>query len=400
VALDTACSDRLIGAAVAAHADRLWTIGLDLHRNPELSHREHRAAALLSGELESAGFTVERGVAGLDTAFRATAGDGTAPHVALLLEYDALPKLGHACGHNLIAAAGLGAALAVRPLIDATGGTLLVIGTPAEEDGGGKITQLKAGVFDDVDAVLMFHPGVHDWSWAPLTAMLELRVTFHGKAAHPTGNPQDGVDALSSMISLFNGLDALSRRLPSGSHVQGIITRGGDVTNVIPDLVEGLFCLRALTTAALDQLVAQVRACAKSAAAMTDATVIVEPDGATYTHFRPNPVLSAAFSRHLARLGIHLSDPAPGVYLGSSDMGNVSTTVPAIHPFLRILPPDRSDHTPDFALAAGGPPGRAAMLAAAEVLACTAFDLLSDPTMVKEAWHAFDDQATTEGVTA
>ncbi|MER5324916.1 hypothetical protein [Streptosporangium roseum] len=214
------------------------------------------------------------------------------------------------------------------------------------------------------------------------------------------GNPQGGVDALSSMIFLFNGLDTLSRRLPGGSHVQGIITRGGEVTNVVPDLVEGLFCLRALTTAALEGLVEQVRACAESAAAMATATVVTEQVGVTYSHFRPNPVLSTAFSRHLARLGVSMSEPAPGVYLGSSDIGNVSTAVPTIHPFLRILPPDRSDHTPDFAVAAGGPSGRAAMLAAAEALACTAIDLLGDPSAVKQAWQAFDEQAVTEGVTS
>ncbi|MER6944632.1 amidohydrolase [Nonomuraea sp. NPDC000554] len=377
-------------------ADRLWEISLELHRNPELSHQEHRAAALLAGELESFGFSVERDVAGLATAFVGSIGSGASPRVALLLEYDALPGLGHACGHNLIAAAGLGAALALQPLIQATNGSLLVVGAPAEEDGGGKIAEVEAGVFEGVDAALMFHPGVHNWSWAPLTAMLELRVTFHGKAAHPTGNPQDGVDALNALIRTFNELDVLRRSLPSGSHVQGIITHGGEVTNIIPDFAQGRFALRALTTSALDRLVDQVRACAEGAARVTSASVVIENEGATYAHFRSNPVLAGTFSRHLARLGISATEPQPGVYLGSSDIGNVSTTVPTIHPFLQILPPDHSDHTPDFAAAAGGEYGKAAMLAAAEALACTAFDVLSDPAVVEHAWTAFNEQAAAD----
>ncbi|WP_214317621.1 amidohydrolase [Nonomuraea sediminis] len=389
-------SGQRISAHISALADRLWEISLELHRNPELSYREYRAAALLAGELESSGFAVEREVAGLPTAFVGNIGSGDSPRVALLLEYDALPELGHACGHNLIATAGLGAALALQPLVQATGGTLLVVGTPAEEDGGGKIAEVEAGVFEGVDAALMFHPGVYNWSWAPLTAMVELRIAFHGKAAHPTGNPQDGVDALGTLIRTFNELEVLSQSLPDGSHVQGIIIRGGEVTNIIPDFAEGRFGLRALTTSALDRLLDQVRACAEQAARETSAAVVIEKLGATYTHFRSNPVLAGTFSRHLARLGISATEPLPGVYLGSSDIGNVSTKVPTIHPFLQILPPDQSDHTPAFTAAAAGEYGKAAMLAAAEALAFTAFDVLSDPAVAEQAWTAFRNQAASE----
>ena len=238
-----------IGQEVSAAASRLWDVAPALHRDPELAFAEHRAAALLTGELEEHGFAVERGVAGLPTAFTATAGDGNGPRVALLLEYDALPELGHACGHNLIAAAGLGAALALRRALPRTDGTVLVVGTPAEEGGGGKVIEAEAGVFDGVDAALMFHPGVHSWSWAPLTAQVQERVVFHGRAAHPTGSPTEGVDALAALIQLFNTLAVVGRRLPPGSHIQGIITDGGRATDIVPE--RAWECLRREAAAGL-----------------------------------------------------------------------------------------------------------------------------------------------------
>ncbi|MEU3499839.1 amidohydrolase, partial [Streptomyces hundungensis] len=234
----------------------------------EYGFAEHRAAARLSGELERAGFVVERGVADLPTAFTARSGRGR-PAVALPLEYDALPGLGHACGHNLIAAAGLGAALALRAVLDESAGGVLAVGTPAEEGGGGKVLEAEAGVFDDVDAALMFHPGVYSWRRAPLTAQVQYRVAFHGRAAHPTGDPTEGIDALAALIELFNVLSALGRRLPEASHIQGIITEGGTATNIVPEYAQGLFGLRAATTSALDDLVGQVRAAADGVALAT-----------------------------------------------------------------------------------------------------------------------------------
>ncbi|HEY5834578.1 M20/M25/M40 family metallo-hydrolase [Streptomyces sp.] len=409
---------------VRAHAARLWDVSLALHRRPEIAFQEHRAAELLAGELEAAGLGVERGVAGMPTAFVARAevggrgggggGDagGGGPRVALLLEYDALPGLGHACGHNLIAAAGLGAGLAVRaalaegggpgegvPAGDAPvapvqgGGTLMVVGTPAEERGGGKAIAAEAGLFDGVDAALMFHPGVHDWAWAPLTASALVRVGFHGRAAHPTGNPTEGIDALAALIELFNTLSGLARRLPSGSHVQGVITDGGKAANIVPDYAEGLFGLRGATTAALEDLVAQLGSCADGIAHATGATAETTRIGPRYQHFRDSPELSGRFTRHLARTGIQLTEPAPGTHLGSSDMGNVSTRVPAIHPFVAIMGPDGSHHTPEFAAAAAGPRAREVMLAAAEALACTAADVLLTPAVRDTAWTRLREKA-------
>lgn len=287
---------------VAKQADLLWETAIELHAHPEHAFFEHRAAALLTDALESAGFEVERGTAGIPTAFTAQSGHGR-PAVALLLEYDALPGLGHACGHNLIAAASLGAALALDMVLDASAGCVMAVGTPAEEGGGGKILEVEAGVFDDVDAALMFHPGVYNWARAPLTAQVQYRVAFHGRAAHPTGNPTEGVDALLALVELFNVLTALGRRLPAASHIQGIITDGGKATNIVPEYAEGLFGLRAATTEALEDLTGQLRAAAEGVAHATGTRAEVERATLRYEHFRDSGPLSARFT---------VADPATG----------------------------------------------------------------------------------------
>ncbi|GGX84435.1 amidohydrolase [Streptomyces minutiscleroticus] len=386
-----------IGRETASLAERLWEIALDLHAHPETAFEEHRSAALLGKELEAAGFAVERGVAGMPTAFTAAAGSGAGPRVALLLEYDALPDLGHACGHNLIAGAGLGAALALHRALRPIEGTLLVVGTPAEEGGGGKVKEVEAGVFDGVDAALMFHPGVYSWSTAPLTAQVQYTVGFHGQAAHPTGNPTEGRDALAALIRLFTALDGLQRRLPEGSHVQGIVTDGGRATNIVPAYAEGRFGLRGATGTDLDALISELTRCAEGTALATGTRAEVEQASARYEHFRDNEVLSRVFAGHLRRAGITVGDPSPGVFLGSSDIGNVSTRVPAIHPFVAILDPDASDHTPEFAAAAAGPRGRRTMLAAAEALACTAADVLLTPGLADSAWADLRRRAEAGG---
>lgn len=383
---------------VSDRAARLWDVALSLHRDPELAFQEYVAAELLSGELERAGFAVTRGVADMPTAFVAEAGDGNRPRVALLLEYDALPDLGHACGHNLIAAAGLGAALALHSALRAGPvpgpvGTVMAVGTPAEEGGGGKVGQVAAGVFDEVDAALMFHPGVNNWVRAPLTAQIQIRTVFHGRAAHPTGNPTEGIDALAGLVQLFGALNVLQRRLPPGAHVQGIVTDGGQATNIVPARAEGLFGLRAATTSALEALVAEVARCAEGTAAATGTTVETSRATTEYHHFRDNDVLSDRFARHLLEAGITLGPPTPGVFLGSSDIGNVSTSVPSIHPFVAILGPGHSDHTPEFADASAGEEARRVMLASARALACTAADLLGEPGLTEKAWQRQRERA-------
>ncbi|GAA3052545.1 amidohydrolase [Streptomyces glomeratus] len=381
--------------AVAERARLVWEAALALHADPEYAFAEHRAAGLLTGALAREGFTVERGVAGMPTAFAARSGDGR-PSVALLLEYDALPGLGHACGHNLIAAAGLGAALALHTVLGGAHGCVMAVGTPAEEGGGGKAVEVEAGVFDGVDAALMFHPGVHDWRYAPLTAQVQYRVAFHGRAAHPTGNPTEGIDALAALVELFNVLAVVGRRLPEASHVQGIVTDGGRATNIVPEYAEGRFGLRALTTRALEDLAGQLRECAEGVARATGTTVEVERATVRYEHFRDSDVLSARFAEHLSGKGIVLTPPAAGVYLGSSDIGNVSARLPAIHPFVAIMGEEGSDHTAEFAEAAASERARTVLLAATEALACTAADVLLHPELREEAWRQHRSRAAAD----
>ncbi|WP_033821869.1 amidohydrolase [Kitasatospora sp. MBT63] len=374
-------------SAVRRRADALWKVACDLHADPEYGFAEHRAAALLTGELERAGFEVRRGVAGMPTAFTARSGRGR-PAVALLLEYDALPGLGHACGHNLIAAAGLGAALAARAVLDDTVGALWAVGTPAEEGGGGKVLEVEAGVFDSIDAALMFHPGVHDWTHAVLTAQEQHRVTYRGRAAHPTGDPSAGIDAVAALVELFNVLSSVGRRLPAASHIQGIVTAGGTATNIVPDLAEGRFGLRAATSGELDSLAVQLRTCASGVAVATGTSATVERIGVRYEHYRNSAVLSDRFAAHLADGGTVLTPPRPGVHLGSSDIGNVSSRVPAIHPFVAVMNENGSDHTPEFAAAAVSPRARAVLVRVTQALACTAVDVLLDEGLRDAAWDA------------
>ncbi|PZT71184.1 amidohydrolase [Streptomyces sp. SW4] len=381
-----------IRAEVARRAGALWDVALRLHADPEYAFAEHRAAALLTGELERAGFAVERGIAGLPTAFAAHSGTGR-PAVALLLEYDALPGLGHACGHNLIAAAGLGAALAVHAVLGGSAGRVTAVGTPAEEGGGGKAVEAEAGVFDDVDAALMFHPGVYSWRRAPLTAQVQYRVGFHGRAAHPTGDPTEGIDALAALVELFNVLAVVGRRLPEASHVQGIVTHGGTATNIVPEYAEGRFGLRAATTAALEELAGTLRDAAEGVARATGTRAEVDRATVRYDHFRDSAALSDRFADHIFRDGVGLTAPVPGVHLGSSDIGNVSARVPAIHPFVAIMDADGSDHTPRFAAAAASARAREVLLASAAALGCTAADVLLDPGLRERAWAAHRAEA-------
>ncbi|RJL35515.1 amidohydrolase [Bailinhaonella thermotolerans] len=378
-----------IHAAIAGLADRLWEVSSDLHSRPETAFAEHHAAEVLTGELAAAGFAVTRGVAGLPTAFTGAFGRGRTPRVALLLEYDALPGLGHACGHNLIAAAGLGAALALAEALPGLDGTVLAVGAPAEEGGGGKVIEVEHGVFDGVDAALMFHPAGRTWPAPVLTAFAEVTVTMRGRAAHPTGDPEHGINALHALVRAFTAITEENERLTAGNDIHGIITHGGTATNIIPDRAEARFAVRAPTSAGLAALRETITAHAERAARAVGATAEVRAAGPVYDHFRDNPPLAGRFTAHLADAGIPADPPEPGVFLGSSDIGNVSTAVPTIHPLVAITGPEISDHTAEFAAAAASPRARAALLAAAEALARTASDVLLDPRLREDARRHF-----------
>jgi len=383
--------------AVEDLAGTLKVTSRSIYEHPELGFQERFAAGLLTGLLESSGFTVTRGVAGLETAFVASWGSGS-PVVALLAEYDALPGVGHGCGHNIIGTAATGAALAVKRAAGPAGGlpgTVLVVGCPAEEGGvegaGGKVVLVEAGVFEDVDAALMVHPANVDAASGTSSCRLALEIAFTGKAAHAAGAPHEGVNALEAVIQTFNALNALRQHLPQAVRVHGIVVKGGEAPNVVPDTGVIRLYVRAPTLADLGPAAERVKDCARGAAMATGCTVAFREFARTYLDLRVNQPLEETFGRNMSALGRPLGHPADaGRGTGSTDMGNVSHVVPAIHPYVAITdrPGGAVSHSREFADATVSPAGEAALLVAAKALAMTCLDLILSPetlTAVREA---------------
>jgi amidohydrolase len=378
-----------IAAAVAAQHDALRDLALDLHAHPETAFEEHRSAATLVALLEGAGFDVEAPVAGLETAFVARHAFGPGgPRIALLAEYDALPGLGHACGHNLISAASVGAARALRQHLDARAGELWVVGTPAEEGGGGKIIMLEHGVFDGVDAAMMFHAGARTMTTRGSLAATRVTMRFHGRAAHAAANPHLGVNALDACIQTFNAVNALRQHVRDETRIHGIISHGGEAANITPAFAEAKFIVRHRRHAYVQELLARVKACAEGAAASVGATVTFE-EGLAYAERRVNGVLAERFRVHLEAQGEPVVPPLSVGGVGSSDFGNLSQVVPAIHPYVAIVNEGTSAHTPEFAEAAASPAGMRAVMIAATALALTAHDLFADPDLLQRVKDEF-----------
>jgi amidohydrolase len=371
-------------------ADRLIEVARDIHEHPELKFAEHHAANLLATELKKAGFAVELGVAGLETAIRAehpAVSDG--PTVAILGEYDALPELGHACGHNLIAAAGLGAALAVGAVKDRLPGRLLFFGTPGEEGGGGKVIMVEAGLFDGVDAAMMFHPSSHTVVDRGSLAITEVVIEFHGKAAHASGAPEKGINALDAVIQTFNSLNALRQHIKDGARIHGIITHGGTKPNIVPEYAAALFYVRDIDDDYKEELVEKLRKCAEGAALATGAKLTFSRVGPGYRAMRPNHHLAQCFRRYIEELGYTIEPPKGG--MGSTDMGDVSQVVPAIHPYIKIAPTGTPGHSHAFAEAARSEEARKGMLAAAKALAAVALELWLIPGFYDEVRREFEE---------
>lgn len=379
---------------ILAQVDRLReeliALSASLHAEPEVGFQEHRSAGKLIEMLEREGFRIERGVGGLPTAFQATwGGKKSGPSVAFLAEYDALIGLGHACGHNLIATASVGAALALKRGLPGLDGQIMVLGTPAEEGGGGKIILLEKGVFEGVDIALMVHPGNRTHlAWKSL-AMADLKVAFTGKAAHAAAAPHQGINALDAMILTYNNLNALRQQLRDDARIHGIITEGGKAPNIIPDHTAAWFFIRSLEEGYLHELLEKVKACAQGAAQATGCQVELTVNPRIYQPFKSNRVLEELFRASLGLLGVEESPPAPGGMLGSSDVGNVSQTLPTLHPELAICPQEIALHTPEFAQAAISERGKQGLLLAAKALALTALEVFLSPEKGKEIREDF-----------
>lgn len=377
---------------VNEHSDQLITISQTLHANPEVAFEEYESMALLSGTAEGEGFTVERSVAELETAFVAISnGQADGPTIAFIAEYDALPGLGHACGHNIIGTAATGAALAVHSIRSEIPGVIKLIGTPAEERGGGKVMMAERGIFDGVDAAMMIHPGTRAMTTRGTLASNKLEFEFFGKASHAAAAPDLGINALDACIQTFNNINALRQHLAPDVRIHGIITHGGDAPNIVPEYAACAFSVRAATSDYSFEVVEKVIRCAEAGALGAGATMQYKH----LTHYAnriANPTMARLFGENLETLGQPVYPPRPGERMGSSDMGNVSQLVPAIHPYIPIADPGVGGHTPAFAAAAASERGNQALLNSAKAMAMTAVELFTRPEIMAQVQ---DDFATS-----
>jgi amidohydrolase len=374
-----------VSQAVDRLANELEALSRQIHDNPELGYAEVKACGWLAEFLGQHGFKVEKGVGGVDTAFRATIETGAGPTVAILCEYDALPGIGHACGHNIIATsgAGAGAALAaVRNQLPA--GRIQVIGTPAEEGGGGKVKLIKAGVFKDVDAAMMIHGFDRTLLHQDLLGIVRVTFEYAGKASHASADPWEGVNALDACIQTFNAVSMLRQQMRPECRIHGIITSGGAAANIIPEHAAAMFYVRAPSIDEMWDLHRRVVACAEGAAKAAGATLKVTQHDNVYEPMRSNRVLLDLFASNMKSVGLSEGEPIPD-RKGSSDIGNVSQVIPAIQPMIAIAPTGMAIHTREFADAAVKPMARAGMLAAAKTMAMTTLDLLAEPRRVEAA---------------
>ncbi|MFC1943353.1 M20 family metallopeptidase [Chloroflexota bacterium] len=374
---------------IDAHHHQLSELSLEIHSNPELGFHEVKAADWLTRYLEENGFSIERGICELPTAFRASYGQGK-PAIAILAEYDALPDLGHACGHNLIATCAVGAGVASKPGIDQFGGNILVIGTPAEELYGGKVTMGNRGAFNDLDIAMIVHPGTHDNAITHALACQNLEVEFFGKASHAAARPEVGINALEAMLQSFTAINSLRQHIKSTARIHGIITNGGEAANIVPAHSAGNFIVRAEDDAYLDELKQKFLNCFIGASTASGARLEYKWSDVRYAPMRNNLILAQLFTQNMNSLGRRVALSEPGNSFGSTDMGNVSQLVPSIHPHVAIAEKEISIHSPQFALAAASEAGIKGMLDAAKALAMTVVDLIANAETVTNVKEEFN----------
>jgi amidohydrolase len=347
-----------------------------MYEHPEVAFEEQETSGRLAAFLAERGFTVEYPAYGLETAFAARAG-ASGPEVVICAELDALPAVGHACGHNLISTCAIGAGLALAPLADEMGFRVTVLGTPAEEKIGGKVDLINAGAFSGAAAAMMVHPATEDTLDPPILAVNHLVVEFHGKTAHAAASPWDGRNALDAFVLAYGNISALRQHMYPTDKVHGIITHGGDAPNIVPHYTRSEWYVRAQTKARLDEFASRVMACFQAAADATGCTVEISPVGHEYQDLVSDPVLASLYDANSTALGRSMvpgseRDPATG---GSTDMGNVSHVVPSIHPFLDLGCAPVTNHQPEFAAATLTPEGDRVLRDGALSMAWTVIDL-------------------------
>lgn len=382
-----------VAERVDAGLGGLLDISHRLHAHPETAWREHASAALLADALETRGFTVQRGAAGLETAFVAEHGTGTGgrPTIGLVAEYDALPGLGHACGHNVIAAAAVGAAEALAGVAAELGVAVRVVGTPAEEGGGGKIPMLDAGCFDDLAFAMMIHPGPADAVYARPRAVAHFEVRYRGVASHAGAYPHLGRNAADAFTVAQVAIGLLRQQLPTSVRVHGVVAEAGTAPNAIPESARGTWYVRADTLEELAEVFGRVEACFAAGALATGCAWELEETSPRYAEFRNDDALARLFAANAAAVGrdMDLAERGPrGMATASTDMGNVSQRVRAIHPYLGIGSLPAVNHQPAFAAAAATPAADRAVRDGAVLLAQTAIDAVLAAPVPEEDHHA------------
>ncbi|HMB87302.1 MAG TPA: amidohydrolase [Methylomirabilota bacterium] len=374
---------RRVADAVERLGDELTALSLDIHAHPELAFEETHAADRVGRFLAEQGFKVEAGVGGIPTAFRASLETGPGPTLAILCEYDALPGVGHACGHNVIAAAGAGAGAALMAARDGLpSGRVVVIGTPAEERGGGKGCLVEAGLFRDVDAAMMIHGFDRTLLHQDLLGVARVTFEWEGRAAHASVDPWEGVNALDACVATFNGVAMLRQQMRPDCRIHGVVAEGGIAGNIIPERAVADFNVRGPSLEAMWALHRRVVACAEAAALATATRLTVTRHPDVYEPMRRNQGLLDVFAANLGASGLAEGPAAPD-RLASSDIGNVSQVTPTIHAWVQIAALGTAIHTREFATAATAPSARVGLLAGAKLMALSAVDLLADPSRLR-----------------
>ncbi|MDV3130103.1 M20 family metallopeptidase [Mycobacterium sp. 21AC1] len=378
--MPTATASLRVEDVVNRRRGDLIELSHSIHAEPELAFAEHRSCAKTQALVAEYGFEMTAAPGGLDTAFRASYGSGPLV-VGICAEYDALPDIGHACGHNIIAASAVGTALALADVADALGLTVVLVGTPAEELGGGKVLLLKAGTFDDIAATVMLHPGPVDIAAARSLALSEVTVSYTGRESHAAVAPYLGVNAADAVTVAQVAIGLLRQQLLPGQMMHGIVTHGGQATNVIPGRAEMRYTMRATDMSALHTLEGRMSGCFEAGALATGCTHHVGETAPAYAELLPDPWLSETVRAEMVRLG---REPLPesveaSVPLGSTDMGNVTQVMPGIHPVIGIESGGAAIHQPEFAVAAAGPSADTAVVEGAIMLARTVVRLAETP---------------------
>jgi amidohydrolase len=365
-------------------ADVLVDTSHDIHEHPELAFEEHHAHEVLTALLEREGIDVTRAAFGMDTAFDAVVG-GEGPVVAVCLEYDALPGVGHACGHNIIATAGLGASLAAAALAADAGGRVRILGTPAEERGGGKEVAIRAGALEGVDVAMMIHPADADLLWMDTIAVVEMAVEFFGEAAHAAAFPHLGKNALDAAVLAYNNVAALRQHIEPTDRIHGIFRKGGDRPNIVPEHTTMEWMVRSATREGLEPLQARVARCFDAGALATGCRCEHREAFPPYDEMIDNRTMLDLYAANVAELGRPAVPSGARRVVGSTDMGNISKVVPAIHPMIQVAPPGVSIHSHEFARHARSSAGDDAVILGAKAMAMTIADLWTSPDAVSTA---------------